>query len=322
MKSQTPKVLHRVCGTPMLARILNTVEQAGLNKTCLVLGDHLNLFDELLASRPNLATVIQQQRLGTGEAVAATACAFTETSMPAYAHGQLYRGTPLAAEAVLICAGDTPALEAEVLADFCRQCQEQKARLGVIGMRHPDPTGYGRLVLDEQDNLLRIVEDKDADAPIRKLNLCNSGVIYAERTFLFELLHELTADNQQGEYYLTDCFGLARSKGVSPFVYQTDAYEAFAGVNRRDQLAAIEAVIIRQKQARLMQEGVTFRLPQTTYLEDPVAIGRDTEIGAGCSLLGQTKIEDQCLIGPNCVLQNVVIERGSQLPAGTIRLNP
>jgi bifunctional UDP-N-acetylglucosamine pyrophosphorylase/glucosamine-1-phosphate N-acetyltransferase len=264
--------------------------------------------------------VIQHHKLGTGDAVAATACGFAKETFPEYSRGHLYRGTELSAPYVIICAGDTPALDPKMIQDFLTTCHRQKVRIGVIGMRHPYPTGYGRLVVDEQQRLSQIVEEKDASSQIKAITLCNSGVVFAERAFLFELLKQLDSNNAQNEYYLTDCFQIASRMGESALVFETDHYQSFAGVNRRDQLAEVERFLIQEKVSNLMSEGVSFHLPETCYLEDDVKIGCDSEIGANCSLLGKTLIGLDCRIGANSVLQNVSIPDGTILPPGTISI--
>ncbi|MFW7382035.1 MAG: NTP transferase domain-containing protein [Oligoflexus sp.] len=320
MKSDIPKVLHRVCGKPMLSRILRILDQAGINRSCLVLSEETSAFSDLL--KKQLTAVIQHKRLGTGDAVAAAACGFIGESVPSYSAGSLWSGEPLNHDFVLICAGDTPALDPQVLQDFVIQCQSAQATLGVIGMIHPQPTGYGRLILDKQQRLQKIVEEKDADTATKQITLCNSGVIFAKRSYLFQCLQNLSNDNAQQEYYLTDCFQMAAEQGQAAFVYQTSNYQSFNGVNQRSQLAAIEQWLMQQRREALMVEGVSFHLPDTCYLEDDVHIGADTDIGAHCSFTGRTRIGRRCIIGSHCCLHNVDIADGEVLVPGTIRINP
>ena len=114
------------------------------------------------------------------------------------------------------------------------------APLGVIGMEHPEPTGYGRLVLDELGNLERIVEEKDASDEIKKINLCNTGIVLAKTDVLFDLLDKLTLQNAQAEYYLTDCFELAKENSQKTFVFKSPDYNTFQGINTQQQLQDVE----------------------------------------------------------------------------------
>jgi bifunctional UDP-N-acetylglucosamine pyrophosphorylase/glucosamine-1-phosphate N-acetyltransferase len=317
MQSETPKVLHKVCGTPMLERIMQTVEKTGIKKFCLVLGESPDLFNGILERYSHTTSVMQENRLGTGDAVAATACAFKGVNTPSYASGRLTQGSKLEAGYVLICAGDTPALDPEVLGDFVDKCLEQNRKLGLIGIHHPEPTGYGRLLCNKEGLLEGIVEEKDASDHEKRLNLVNSGVIFAETKYLFHLLDKIDCENAQGEYYLTDCFAVAAREKDPAYVYNCNEYRAFSGVNARSQLVAIETWLMQKRAESFIASGVTIHLPETCYIEDGVAIEPDTDIGAHCSLLGSTKIARGATIGAHCVLNGATITENSVVPAGS-----
>lgn len=240
MKSDLPKVLHPVCGIPMVERVLTALEQAQIREHCAVLSKDLTAFAGFLASRPDLAVAIQEQQQGTADAVGAAAQAFEGLTVPSYARAKLLRGGPLQSAYVLICYGDMPALSAEVLREFVASCFQSKAELGLIGMRHPRPTGYGRLVLDKEGRLEKIVEEKDATPLERTIDLCNTGIVFARARTLFTLLDEIRPNNAQKEYYLTDCFAIAHRKGLKTNVFITDDYRPFDGVNDPEQLKHLE----------------------------------------------------------------------------------
>lgn len=320
MKSELPKVLHPVCGRPMLEHILDCLGTCGISNQhiCLVLGGDLEAFAPILQNRA-CSVVEQHQRRGTGDAVASTALAFSHQTPPPYTDAKLLAGGDLGAEDLIICAGDTPALRAEILEAFIQQCRQKNSDLAVIGMNHPEPTGYGRLLVNDQQELLGIIEEKDATAEQKRITLCNTGVIYAKRALLFDLLSQITCNNAQGEYYLTDCFGLARKQAKAVDVFSCQDFQSFAGVNRRDQLAAIEAWMIAGFRAKHMESGVSFQLPETVYLEDQVTIGTDTTIGSGCAIFRGATIGSHCIIGPNCVIYSgATISDGTIISAGTI----
>lgn len=317
MKSKNPKVLHKVCGTPMLERIMRTVKKTGIRKFCLVLGESPDLFNGILSRYSQTTCVMQNNKLGTGDAVAATSCAFKGVTTPSYASGQLAQGDPIEASHVLICAGDTPALDAAVLEDFMNKCLQGKRRLGLVGIRHPEPTGYGRLLCNKDGMLEGIVEEKDATDTEKKINLVNSGVIFAETKYLFQLLDKIDCENAQGEYYLTDCFALAAKEKEPAYVYNCNEYRAFSGVNARDQLVNIETWLVQKRVADLIASGVTIHMPETCYIEDNVDIEPDTEIGAHCALLGSTKIARGASIGSHSVLSDVDISQNTHVPAGS-----
>lgn len=322
MKSQLPKVLHPLAGVPMLGRVITTLNQIGIHDICAVIGGDLEQLSSYLEQYQPLTLTVQSDRLGTGEAVACAGFAFNNTSVPKYASGYWWSGTKFDCEHVLICAGDTPALDGQVLRSFLDSCQSKSSRLAVLAMRHPKPKGYGRILTDEQGQLKAIVEEKDATATQKTIDICNSGVIYAEKELLFTLLGQLTTANAQKEYYLTDCFALARQQNIGADVWITDQYEAFDGVNDRRQLADLEQRILRRIREQWMLAGVSFQLPESTYVDEAVLIGEDSLIGPHSTLLGRTRIGKACEIGSHVYLKNVIIPDGTKVPPGTIQSSP
>lgn len=322
MKSELPKVLHPLSGLPMVAHVLKTIRAAGISHICCVIGGDTELLTRSLKPYEPLTFTVQSARLGTGEAVACAGFAFQDAAVPAFASGHALSGPLLNNSHVLICAGDTPALDGEVIQKFLSFCLEKGSRLAVLAMDHPQPFGYGRILRDEQGHLLAIVEEKDASPTEKSVRLCNSGVIFAERTYLFELLQKIKPNNSQKEYYLTDCFQLAREAGHPADVYITPDFEAFDGVNDRLQLARLEQRLQRKLKEKWMQAGVSFRLPDTCYLDESVTFDADTVVGPNSSLLGRTRIGKGCEIGSHVVLKNVIIPDHTQVPAGTVRLQP
>ncbi len=319
MKSQLPKVLHTLCGVPMLGRVISTLRTIGIEDVCTVIGGELEQLSLYLESFQPLTLTVQSARLGTGEAVACAGFGFTETAIPPYAQGHWWSGNKLECSHVLICAGDTPALDHQVLRSFLDFCHGKSSRLAVLAMKHPKPKGYGRILCDDNGHLARIVEEKDANADEKLIDVCNSGVIFAEKNLLFTLLGQLTTHNAQKEYYLTDCFAKARSQGIPADVWITDHYEAFDGVNDRRQLAELEQRLLRKLRESWMLNGVSFRLPESCYIEDAVNIGEDSVIGAHCTLLGRTRIGKGCEIGSHVCLKDVIIPDGMTVPPGTIQ---
>ena len=316
MKSSTPKVLHKVAGTPMIHRIMEQLHQIGVNSFCLILGEHTSSLVSSIDTDVPFTAVQQMNLLGTGDAVAAAAAAFEGCKLPPYTSSRLLDGGGINSDYVLIAAGDTPAIDKAILTDFMDKTIACNADISLIGMKHPHPSGYGRLVM--KDNQLdAIVEEKDANTEQKQINLCNTGVIMARTSTLFSLLHQLDNNNAQSEYYLTDCFEIAKARGSNVYVHQTDQYECFNGVNNRSQLETVESYVMKQIRQRWMLQGVTFHLADTTYIEDSVTIGQDTEIGSNCTLIGSTSIGAGCTIGHKCIIQNKVIEDGQVIPSGT-----
>lgn len=320
MKSELPKVLHPLAGRPMVGHVIQTLDDAGISEKCIVVGGDVDQLKNALSGFGSLTFTLQRDRLGTGEAVACAGFGLEGITPPPYASGSLLSGPRLKSQYVLICAGDTPAMDAAVLADFVKTCLAQKAKLAVLGMNHPEPKGYGRLITNAQNQLLKIVEEKDASESERLVQLCNSGVIFAETQHLFSLLGAITQSNAQKEYYLTDCFALSLDRGVPALVWKTDDYSSFDGVNDRMQLSRLELRMLDKLRKKWMSEGVTFQMASSTYLDVSVRIGQDTVIGPHASLTGKTEIGRNCEIGSHVALKDVIIPDGTKLPSGTVRV--
>jgi bifunctional UDP-N-acetylglucosamine pyrophosphorylase/glucosamine-1-phosphate N-acetyltransferase len=312
MKSNTPKVLHEVCGLPVVGWVLRSLAEAGIKDSCLVLSDDLSPFQPLLKEHPNVSVAIQQNRLGTGDAAASCAWSFKNVPVPSYAAGRHQHGKVLDSEYVLICAGDIPAVSSGEYGRFMEFALAEKADLAVLGMDIPEPTGYGRLVT-EGNALVKIVEEKDADAATRRITACNTGILFFRTKILFDLLCHLTTNNAQKEYYLTDCVEIARSKGLTCRAFVSANYGMYQGVNDRSQLSAIEELINRRLITRQMTAGVSFKLPATSLIEADVTIGNDTVIDPGFTARGRTMIGSGCRIGPHVTLSNAEIGDGVEI---------
>lgn len=250
MQSDIPKVLHDVAGKPILAWVLAALAEAGLEKVVLIIGGDLNRFDDFLESYQDVTVCAQAHRRGTGDAVASAAACFDGVAVPHYAQSRLLRGQKLHAEYVLISAGDTPAIDGAVIADFIKTCLDKKSVFAVLGMEIPDPTGYGRLVVTDQGDLKKIVEQRDANADELMIKLCNSGIIFARTQDLFVCLDELEANNSQREYYLTDIFQIASRKQLPTSVYRTNHWQSFAGINNPEQKKQVEDYMVNELQKR------------------------------------------------------------------------
>jgi bifunctional UDP-N-acetylglucosamine pyrophosphorylase/glucosamine-1-phosphate N-acetyltransferase len=240
MHSELPKVLHSIAGSPLLEWVIRTLKQIPCDTICVVLSPQYEPFQSLLDRYPDLNVCIQKEANGTAGAVAATQSFFQGDSSIPYGHGRLLKGSKIESKYVLICTGDTPALDLTILKNFIATCLKNSAKLGVLGMRLPDPTGYGRLVLSDKGKLLKIVEERDTDPITRKISLCNSGILFADVKYLFKWLAKIENKNIQKEYYLTECVQIAVDEGHDVSSFVTDRWETLQGVNDKEQLAALE----------------------------------------------------------------------------------
>lgn len=257
MKSDRHKVLHEIGGRPMLAHLLAALDPLAPDRVVCVVGAYR---DQLAAAFPQLQCVVQDPQLGTGHAVMA--------ALPALPDGM---------GDVAVLFGDTPFIPTDVLAELIARRREGDHALAVLGFQAADPAKYGRLVLNEQGDLDRIVEFKDASAAERDIRLCNSGVMVFDGARLAQLMAGIGNDNAAGEYYLTDAVAVARSQGWTVGV--TIGPEAdMMGVNSRADLARAEAVFQTRRRAQMMAEGVTLIDPGSVFFSHDTEIGADSVV--------------------------------------------
>lgn len=255
MKSDLPKVLHRVAGAPLLVHALKSGAALAPARTVVVAGHGAEAVAAAAGGwDPAAEVVVQARQEGTAHAVA--------QARPALAD---FEGD------AIVLYGDTPFIRPETLAAMARARRSHD--VVVLGFEAADPGRYGRLVT-EGDALLRIVEYKDATEAEREIRLCNSGVVAADAATLFDLVEGVGNDNASGEYYLTDIVGLARDRGLSATVVRCDEAETL-GVNTRGQLAEAEAAFQARARAAAMEDGATLTAPETVFLAHDTRLGRD-----------------------------------------------
>jgi len=279
MRSRQPKVLHPLCGRPLIAYALRTA-RAVAERTVVVIGP--NAAAVRAAADAGVTFVEQRERLGTGHAL--------EQARAACGDGP-----------VVVVAGDMPLLSSETLERLVSHHRTTSAAATVLTAVVDRPQGYGR-ILRQGGRVKRIVEDRDATDDQKKITEINTSVYCFEARRLWKALAEVRPDNEQGEYYLTDVIGiLAKAGGRIEAVVAGDPAEAL-GINDRKQLAAVAAILRRRILDRLMTDGVTIVDPASTYIDDTVTIGPDTTIHPQVVLEGATAIGTECAIASGCHL--------------------
>ena len=300
MRSQRIKVLHELCGRPMLEYTLRLLEPLGVRRTVLVLGHQADAVAGTLRSRnitpPDLQIALQAEPRGTADAV--------RTALP-----YLHEDTDPDAQ-VLILYGDTPLLTFERLRDLVA-CSAGRA-LSLLSTHLADPAGYGRVVRDENGEPLRIVEDKDCTPDERRVGEINGGMYVVNSAFLRRGLSKVQANNAQRELYLTDLLAQAVAEGSKVAALAVPESEVL-GVNDRVDLAHAEQLMRRRINEGHLRRGVTLRDPATTYIDDGVQIGADSELGPGVVLRGKTRIGARCHIEAGCVLTDAQVADDSHL---------
>lgn len=280
MKSSLYKVLHPVAGKPMVEHVFDQIDHLNVDEVVTVVGFGAEKVKEQLGERSNYA--LQTEQLGTGHAVLATSEVLGDKV-----------GTTL-----VIC-GDTPLLTQETLEELVKHHEKTEAKATILSAVASDPTGYGRIIRDQNDHVEKIVEQKDATPEELLVTEFNTGTYCFDNALLFEALNKVGNDNAQGEYYLPDVISILREQGEIVTAYTMDSEEESMGVNDRVALAKATQYMSARINEELMRNGVTFVDPSNTYIEKDVIIGADTVIEPGVMLRGKTVIGENCIIGAN-----------------------
>ncbi|MFI2811118.1 MULTISPECIES: bifunctional UDP-N-acetylglucosamine diphosphorylase/glucosamine-1-phosphate N-acetyltransferase GlmU [Microbulbifer] len=296
MRSDLPKVLHPIGGVPMLGRVIETAQQLGDVEITVVVGHGAELVREQYAGS-GVKFVEQAEQLGTGHAVA--------QAIPNFRAGAT----------VLVLYGDVPLVKAGTLQSLLSSSDRGPALLSV---EMANPAGYGRIVRDDSGRVQAIVEEKDADADTLAIREVNTGILAAPADLLKQWLPELSSDNAQGEYYLTDVIARSVSENIGVTgVRASDPLEV-AGVNSRAQQAQMERALQHGRALALMNAGVTLLDPARFDLRGRLECGTDVSIDINCVFEGEVVLGDGVQVGPNCLLKNCRLAAGTRVEANSI----
>jgi bifunctional UDP-N-acetylglucosamine pyrophosphorylase/glucosamine-1-phosphate N-acetyltransferase len=320
MKSDLPKVLHPLCGRPMLDYVIASLRKAGVRRIILVTAPDQRALRDHFGNR--IEYVVQTRPLGTGHALA--------QALPRLPRRGL----------AYVVSGDMPLASAATLQALRRAIQDRTGgdRPGVprngmaaaaLATRTVDRTrGFGRIVRDAGGRFLRIVEEKDASPEETSIREVNAGIYCVRTAEIRDALRQIRPANRQREYYLTDAVSLLAAGGRQVVTVDVPDPDEMIGINTRAELAEADAVIRRRILGRLMDAGVTVTDPATTFVHEGVRVGRDTVLQPWTVLTGRTIIGSQCVIGPGARLHDAVLGRrvrvrdstieGSRLGDGTV----
>lgn len=279
MRSDKPKVVHRVAGKEMIKHVVDTVKKAGINNISLVVGHKKEMVQEIF-SDIEVKFVIQEEQLGTGHALAQAESTVKDDDI------------------IMVLAGDTPLLQSSTLKDLLDYHQRQQAAATVLSTEMGRPYGYGRILRNNDNSFLSIVEEKDANEEEKKIKEINSGIYCLKVAEAFAALRQINSKNTQNEYYLTDMLGILKNEGKKVEVFKTYNEEDISGINDRVQLARAEKILRKRKNDALMRAGVTIMDPDSVYIDSEVEIGIDTVIYPFTIIEGNTYIGEACEIGP------------------------
>jgi bifunctional UDP-N-acetylglucosamine pyrophosphorylase/glucosamine-1-phosphate N-acetyltransferase len=288
MQSDLPKVLHRVCGLPMVLWAVRNAQGSGAEHIVLVVG---NGAAEVQAAVGDGVTYVEQaQRLGTAHAALQARQTLLEK-----------------AEVVLLLYGDMPALRRETLQHLLERHLAHNPAITMLTVRSNDSMGFGRVVRDDTGRVREIVEEAVATPEILALTELNCGVYCFDAAWLWRRLPDVPVTHPKGEYYLTDMVSLAVADGLPIEAVTIDDVEEVQGINNRVHLARCEATVRQRINEALMLGGVTLIDPASTYVEATVQVGRDTILYPNTVLQGQTVIGERCAIGPNTIVRDTRI---------------
>ena len=297
MKSAQPKVMHTLAGRPLLQHAIDTAKQLSPGQLTVVCGSGAEQVLPYL-EKQQINTVMQHEQKGTGHAV--------EQAKASFQHS----------DQVLVLYGDVPLITAETLQDLIES--GDKSSLKVLTAILDDPTGYGRIVRDDDDNMLCITEEKDADEATRLINEINTGIMCIPSAWLTEALPQLDNHNAQGEYYLTDLIAKAVAQGIEINSVTCEDEMEVAGVNNRVQLAELESYYQQKRATELMMSGVTFYDPARVDIRGELTTGQDVTIDINVIFEGNNTIGDNVSIGAHCIIINSVIHEGAEILPNSI----
>lgn len=280
MKSNLYKVLHPVCGKPMVQHVIDNLESLHLSEIVTIVGHGAEQIKAQLGKKCSYA--FQKEQLGTAHAVLQAK--------------DILNGKE---GVTLVICGDTPLIKAETMKKLIEHHEKTKAKATVLTVIMDDPTGYGRIVKGADQTIERIVEHKDASIEERAIKEVNTGTYCFDNLALFEALSKVSNHNAQNEYYLTDVIEILKKQGETVTAFQTEDAEETIGVNDRVALSNVERILRKRINEAHMRNGVTIVDPDHTYIDVDVEIGQDTVIQPGTILSGKTKIASNCIIGPN-----------------------
>jgi bifunctional UDP-N-acetylglucosamine pyrophosphorylase/glucosamine-1-phosphate N-acetyltransferase len=288
MKSKLYKVLHSVCGKSMVQHVVDQISKLNIQKTVTIIGHGADKVKLELGEQSEYA--LQEAQLGTAHAV-----------MQA---DDILSGKD--GVTIVVC-GDTPLIKAETMEALFKQHEDSNAKATILTAKIDDPTGYGRIIRNENGLVEKIVEHKDATDAERGINEINTGTYCFDNIALFSALKQVSNDNVQGEYYLPDVIEILKKQGEIVTAFQTEEFEETLGVNDRVALAEAERVMRSRINKTHMRNGVTIIDPANTYIEADVKIGQDTIVYPGCIIKGSTVIGSECQIGPGSEIDSCQI---------------
>lgn len=300
MQSNIPKVIHKVCGVPMVEKIVDICNNIGAQENILILGHQK---EEIIKILPTVEYVVQEEQLGTGHAV--------KQAQKKLAN---YTGT------VMVLCGDTPLLKEETLKKMYEEHKKSDAVITILTSIYENPFGYGRIVKDG-DKVVAIIEEKEATDEIKKIKEVNAGVYCFEAKELLDALEKIDNNNEKGEFYLTDVISINVSEGKKVRTFMLEDNNEILGINSKVELELANRIMQNRINTKHMENGVILIDKNNTYIQENVEIGRDTVIYPGVLLQGDTKIGENCEILGNTRIIDSSIDNNVRIESSVIEMS-
>lgn len=296
MKSELPKVLHKVYDKTIIDYVCDACEDAGINNIYVIVGHKADMVKNHLKSRKNVNCIFQKEQLGTGHA-AMQAESYIEDD-----------------DLILVINGDQPLISSQTIKSLISFCEQGNYGGVVLSAIIDNPAHLGRIIRDEFGNLLKIVERKDCNEDEERVKEVNIGVYCFDGKLLKKSFSKLDDNNAQNEYYITDIPVHIKNSGFKFGVHAIADISEYYGINSREELSIATSTLLNKTRKKHMDNGVTLIDPSNTYISLDVIIGKDTIIYPGTNIQGDTIIGENCIIGPNSHIinskigDNVIIE--------------
>ena len=292
MKSKKSKVLHKLCGKPIISYPIKACKSLIPDELYIVIGQNSEDIKNVI-NDSNIVFVYQSEPLGTGHAVMQVIPYLKNKDMD-----------------VLIMPADAPLIRIETIKELYNFHKENDALVSILTTEMPDPTGYGRIIRSSGNRVLMIVEEADAFPEEKQIKEINSGIYIFESNILIEALNEIKPDNKQGEYYLTDVIAIIQRKYGGVYAYKINDWKEIIGINTREQLSQAHSILQERIIKRHLENGASILFPNLVYIEEDVIIESDVVIYPFVSILGNSYISENCEIGPNVILENYKTKKG------------
>jgi len=300
MDSSLPKVLHRIHGIPMLQYVLNTLYEVKPKKIIIVLGKHFKEIKESIKPERLIYFTQQKEAKGTGDAL-----------LKAWQALKGFKGT------VIVTNGDTPLIFNKTLKKFLNLHKKRRNTISIISFKAQEPSSYGRIIRDDSDKVISIVEDRDATESQKNIKEVNSG-IYAIDSEACHILKEIKLNESKGEYYLTDIVRIARDKGIKVDAFCIGSEDELLGVNTQEELDRARQLMKDRVIKRWKGRGVSFLDAASVFISPEVTIGKGTQIYPNVYLEGNTKVGRGCTLYPNVRIQSSIIGDGAIVKDSTL----